>query len=261
MKQKIKNHLAAFTLVEIVVTTTILVILTSIWFYSYSKSISDARDSARIADISTLWSQLSLYKRERWAYPFPWDKFNLVNDTIIVWYQWEMNTKVSLTTASANLPVDPKLKIPYFYSTTRNRQEYQIAASAENSDNPNTILQWDYRSVAKNVLPNIILALDTTSDADISLTTTQSLFLFNKWFNTLPYDFNTGAPYSDNSTLSSMLDSAWNDYWQNTDYRSCQEINLAGKNITASWAAQQEYQILDSNWVLQPELCDWILIP
>jgi len=55
MKQKIKNHLAAFTLVEIVVTTTILVILTSIWFYSYSKSISDARDSARIADISTLW--------------------------------------------------------------------------------------------------------------------------------------------------------------------------------------------------------------
>jgi stress response protein SCP2 len=44
-----------------------------------------------------------------------------------------------------------------------------------------------------------------------------------------------------------MLDNAGDDYWQNTDYRNCEEINLAGKNITGSGAADQEYQILDSN--------------
>ncbi len=258
MKISTKSISSAFTLVEIVVTATILVILTSIWFYSYTKSISDARDTARITDVSALWSQLSLYKRERWAYPFPWDRFNLVNWSVIIGYQWKMNTKVSLTTSSTNLPLDPELKIPYIYSTTRNRQEYQIAASAENSDSPYTILQWDYRSVSKNVLPNIALALDTISDTDISLPSSKSLFLFDKGFNTLPYDFNTGTPYSDGSSLDQMLSAAWDDYWQNTDLRSCSEINLAWKNISATWSTD-EYQTLDSNWVLQDTICDWIL--
>jgi prepilin-type N-terminal cleavage/methylation domain-containing protein len=56
---------SGFTLIEIVVSATILVILTSIGFYSYTKNIADARDSARVTDISALESQLSLYKRER----------------------------------------------------------------------------------------------------------------------------------------------------------------------------------------------------
>lgn len=247
-----------FTLVEIVVTTTILVILTSIWFYSYTKSIWDARDSARITDISALWSQLSLYKRERGAYPFPGDRFNLLNGSVVVAYQWKMNTKVSLTTANTSLPLDPDLEIPYFYSTTRNRQEYQIAATAENSESPYTLLQWDYRSISKNILPNIVLALDTTSDTDISLLANKSLFLFHKGFNTLPYDFGSGDPYSDGTTLTWMLNNAGNDYWQNTDFRSCNEIELAGKNITATWSID-EYQILDSNWILQDTNCSWIL--
>jgi len=252
-----KTH--GFTLVEIVVAATILVILSSIWFYSYTNNISDARDSTRISDISALWSQLNLYKRERWSYPFPWNRFNLLNGSVTVWYQWKMNNQVSLSTAS-NLPLDPELDIPYSYSVTRNRQEYQISGSAENSDSPYTILQWDYRSVSKNLFPNIILAVENETDTDISTSESKSLFLFNKWFNTLPYDFTTGSPYSDGSTLSGMLNTAWNDYWQNTDLRSCEEINLAGKNITAT-GSSDEYQILDSNWVLQNTNCDGILIP
>jgi type II secretory pathway pseudopilin PulG len=74
-----KKQTAAFTLIEIVVSATILVILTSIGFYSYTKNISSARDSARLTDLSALESQLSLYKRERGAYPFPGDYFNILN--------------------------------------------------------------------------------------------------------------------------------------------------------------------------------------
>jgi len=248
----------AFTLIEIVVSATILVILTSIWFYSYTKSISDARDSARITDISALWSQLSLYKRERWAYPFPWDRFNINNGTATVAFQWKMNNKVALSTSSWNLPIDPEMKIPYLYSTSRNRQDYQIAWSIENSDDPYTILQWDYRSVSKNILPNIVLAIETSADTDISLLANKSLFLFNTWFNTLPYDFESGEPYSDGSTLTGMLVNAWDDYWQNVDYRSCNEIELAGKNITASGSTDQ-YQILDDAWILQDTNCSGTL--
>jgi len=60
-----KINSQGFTLVELVVAATILVILTSIGFYSYTKNISDARDSSRIANLSALSSQLSLYKQQR----------------------------------------------------------------------------------------------------------------------------------------------------------------------------------------------------
>jgi len=61
----------AFTLVELIVSTTILAILTTIGFYTYTQYISDARDSVRKTDISTLDSQLNLYKKQRGAYPLP----------------------------------------------------------------------------------------------------------------------------------------------------------------------------------------------
>lgn len=51
-----------------------------------------------------------------------------------------MNNNVALTTSSGKLPVDPELGIPYKYSTTKNRQEYQIGATSENSENPFTLL-------------------------------------------------------------------------------------------------------------------------
>ncbi len=54
-----------FTLVEIIVAATILVILTSIGFYAYTNNIADARDGVRKTDIASLESALNLYKREK----------------------------------------------------------------------------------------------------------------------------------------------------------------------------------------------------
>ncbi|MGB2110540.1 MAG: hypothetical protein ACPHY8_01005 [Patescibacteria group bacterium] len=39
------------------------------------------------------------------------------------------------------LPVDPYTETPYSYSVTNNRQEFQIAATLENSDIPIAYLQ------------------------------------------------------------------------------------------------------------------------
>jgi hypothetical protein len=65
---------------------------------------------------------------------------------------------VSLSTAET-LALDPDLDTPYIYSTTRNKQEYQIAMSLENNDSPIALLQGSYKSVSKNILPTIVLAL------------------------------------------------------------------------------------------------------
>ena len=134
-----KQNIGAFTLVELLVSATILIILTSVGFYSYTKNISDARDSVRRTNISSLSSQLNLYKKERGAFPRPGDSFEIHNDGYVVAYQGFMNKKVPLSTAD-NLPLDPELDIPYLYATTKNRQEFQLALSFENSDNPYAVL-------------------------------------------------------------------------------------------------------------------------
>lgn len=270
MEQKsISKHINSpgFTLIELVVAATILVILTSIWFYSYTENIADARDWVRKTDISSLWSELSLYKKQRGAFPIPWNNFEIHNRGDIVAYQGYMNNNVTLSTAE-KLPTDPDLEIPYIYSTTKNRQEYQLALTLENNDDPHAVLQWNYKSVAKNVLPNIVLATNSTSALEINdavapnngaapWEANRDLFIFDKWFHNLPYDFETWSPISDNTDFIDLLLDAWDDYWQNSDYRDCNEIISAAKSITPS-GSTDEYQILNSSWVLTST---WCLIP
>jgi len=252
----------AFTLVEIVVSATILVILTSIGFYSYTRNISDARDSARITDLSSLESQLSLYKKKRGAFPFPWGYFNITNRWNVVAHQGRMDKTVALSTAT-NLPYDPELNIPYFYATTKNRQEYQLATSMENSDDPFSYLVWNYKSISIQVLPNILLALITSNETEINNAvspwdTNRNLFIFHNGYHTLPYEFGAWGPYSDGSGFDTILADAQSDYWQNSDYRSCSEIEIAGKNITAT-GATDEYQVLSATGTLETVVCNGIL--
>lgn len=245
----------AFTLVELVVAATILVILTSIGFYSYTKNISSARDSARKTDISALSSQLSLYKKQRWAYPHPDSSFNITNKTLIVAKQWSMSQNVALSTAE-KIPLDPELKIPYSYSVTANRQEYQIGGSIENSESPQAIIAWSYKSVSKNILPTILLATWSTSNIEISSGNAgRDFFIFNNGFHTLPYDFESGSPYSDGSSFSWILDDAGTNFFQNSDYRSCEEISTAAKHITPD-GQSDEYQIRDANGALVNQVCN-----
>ncbi len=244
----------AFTLVELVVAATILVILTSIGFYNYTKNISDARDGARHTDLSALASQLSLYKKQRWAYPHPAKSFHITNKGRVVVQQWYMSQNVALSTAQS-IPLDPELHIPYIYSVSSNRQEYQLAGSLENSESPIALVLWDYKTVAKNILPTLVLATESEADVEISSgNPARNLFIFDKGFHTLPYDFDVWIPYSDGTSFSGILDDAWADFFQNSDYRSCEEISTAAKRITPD-GESDEYQIRDADGWLINQMC------
>lgn len=253
-----------FTLVELIVSTTILAVLTTIWFYTYTQYISDARDGVRKTDLATLSSELSLYKKQRGAYPFPWDYFEIHNRWEAVAYQGYMNQNVSLTTAEV-IPLDPELKIPYMYSVTPNRQSHQIGLSIYNNDVPYAMVSWSYKSVAKNVLPNILLATWATSSVEINAwvwnwAVDRTLFIFDQGSHNLPYNFESGLPTSDGTSFNELLAEVWNNYWQNSDYRSCTEIDSAWKNITAT-GSSDEYQILNSTGTLVNTTCNWTITP
>ncbi len=239
MKQN--SHTSAFTLVELVVVATILIILATIGFAAYSDNIPDARDAERKASFANIQAAMKLYKKERWAYPRPGAAFNIVNGNVtnIVAYQGKLDTTVSLSTLD-RLPIDPKTKQTFVYSTTKSRWEYQIAGTLENGDQPKAIVQWDYKSVARNILPTIVLA----ADAETDISTEKSKFLFDGSIYNIPYDIvEPYTPISDDTKdINSLLTDGNVTFWQNSDFRSCEEIIEANKFI-GDW----EYQILDSD--------------
>ncbi len=251
-----KTKKIAFTMVELIVTITIIAILSTIWFSSYISYLWDARDSERKANMWEIISSLKLYKLKRWAYPIPWDHFNITNSWNLVATQWELNEKVLLTTMD-NLPIDPFTNKYYFYSVTKNKQEAQIAITLENWDFPIALLDWDYKTVSKNVLPSILLATWTTTSIEIHTwvldwSINRNLFIMNWWKN-LPYSIlKPNEVFYAWENIDDIIN-LWDiSFWQNSDFTSCTEISEAAKLIHEVWI--EEYQI-NENWYLNNTWC------
>ena len=249
-----------FTLVELIVTITIIAILSSIWFNSYIWYLWEARDAERKANMWEIKSALKLYKQKRWAYPNPWDYFNITNSWNTVAFQWVLNEDVTLSTMD-NIPSDPHTSKKYFYSVSKNKQETQVAITLENWEFPIALLDWDYKSVSKDVLPSIILATTSTSALEIHEwiwdgSINRNKFILN-WGNNIPYTI--VKPYDPLYAWEDVDDilASWNiKFWQNSDYRTCDELQEAAKLIHTTWS--EEYQILYTNWYL---ISTWCLLP
>lgn len=248
----IKNN-KAFTFVELIISSVIIIILMSVWFSSYVENIPVARDTERKTDLINIDVALkSSYQNDK-VYPNTWsssDTFTILNDSLVVATQWKLNENVKISTLS-ELPYDPDLEIPYTYSVTSNRKEYQLWATLESWETPQSLLKWNYKSVSKDVLPSIILAKNTNINIDISIAENKKTFILDGTKYNLPYD-DIGLPYSD-STITD-LDFLFSDpnvnYLQNIDYRNCNEIENAWKYI---WPGT--YQIRTNTWSIVDTTC------
>ncbi len=230
----LKKQKKAFTMTELIVAITIVVILSAIWFVAYSDYISSARDSQRKVDFANIESALKSYKNDRWVYPEPGNTFKITYGTHTLAKQWKLNKWVILDKLD-KLPTDPKKKIYYSYSVTRNNLEYQIAASLENDDNPIALLSGDYKTVAKNVLPTIMLAKEAV---DVDISSEKDSFIYNKLWS-LPYRLKLSWPLNKNITITN-----WEkEIWQNSSFMSCQEIKEAWKAL-CEWCWAINYQIV-----------------
>lgn len=248
----------AFTLVELVVVILIIVILSGIWIISYISYLGDARDTQRKADIAILSSSLRLNKQEKWAFPRPWKSFTLSYKTRenILANQWKMDSDVILSNMD-KLPMDPKTELPYTYSTTKNRQEYQIAYTIENSDIPKAMVEWNYKTVSVNILPSIVLAVEGTAWADVDISSVSNSFILSEQYDNLPYSIDVPfLPISGSNSLSNLIQELKQEnlFWQNSDFRNCAQIKEAGKSL---WKWENQYQIIDENWMLIDTICNF----
>lgn len=82
-----KESLAGFTLVELIVVITILVILGTIAFISLQGYVGSARDSVRIENLANLEKGLRILKITSGSYPMPEVSVNIVASGSLVGYQ------------------------------------------------------------------------------------------------------------------------------------------------------------------------------
>ena len=123
-----QKHKPAFTLVELIVVITILSILWTIAFITLNWYSTQARDSTRITDISSIKTTLELYNLESWKYPLPTD-YTLITYSwwIIVWKQWTFWETAKINVDKLDkIPVDPLVEREYTYSLTDKWNEYQL---------------------------------------------------------------------------------------------------------------------------------------
>ena len=134
--QKNRKSLFGFTLVELIVVITILAILWAIAFISFWWQASSARDSNRVADITSISKSLEIFSVKTGYYPDPSNPFLATYSWGVIWKQGTLGDSV-ITTLSAGWariskkPTDPLTNTEYPYSKTQETREYAIKTDYE----------------------------------------------------------------------------------------------------------------------------------
>lgn len=128
-KHKTKKYYG-FTLVELIIVITIIAILSTIAFVSFSMINQNARDSKRISDIQAIYKWMQLSQIKTWIYPKP-------NGSLFIdkhWYQWYFIEDIkSLWNVFWEL-YDPLDWSKYIYLTNLWDNKLQLWAYLEKND-------------------------------------------------------------------------------------------------------------------------------
>lgn len=238
----------AFTLVELVVVISILAILSTVAVMNYTSYMYDARDSSRLADAGIIKSNLRAHKQKKGAYPLPSSFFVITHSGSTVAKQGILDDTVGIAD-TIHVPQDPRVSRYYGYSTTSNQQAYQIAMTLEKQNKSQAYVDGDYKTVAKNILPSLFLAMTGSANVEIGSGSlpgaeNRKKFILNGSTTNLLYDMKnmmTSQNLLVNGT-GGFIFPITVDFLTNTSFLSCTEIAEAGKSIGAG-----EYQVRSSD--------------
>ncbi len=124
------NNLLGFTLVELIVVITIVWILSTVGFVSYSGYLTWARDSNRISQLTKLSDSLQVYAANK-TLPLPDNYVEITESWSILAYQWEVWVDVLETIDYTNWGKDPRDDSYYTYYLTKDRNNLQLMAFME----------------------------------------------------------------------------------------------------------------------------------
>lgn len=121
MQKKQKMHSLGFTMIELLVAATIIIVLATIGMVSYQNAGKTSRDAKRKADLQIVRQALVLQKADGEGYPTSDD--NNISDSLVVDLQYN-----GYLTAE---PIkDPKNSGPYIYSYSYDAANGKFTLSA-----------------------------------------------------------------------------------------------------------------------------------
>jgi type II secretory pathway pseudopilin PulG len=203
-----------FTLVELIVVITILAILWTIAFISMSWYSKSSRDSVRISDVSNMKTSLELFHLNAGKYPLPDNAEIVTYSWETLWSQWTFwSTVVSNVSRNLNeIPTDPLSDKEYIYSTSWNRNEFQILNLLEWDLAINTIsqtnaastiriprLDWVFNGVfiktANHIVPvpSLVTSLDLTLPLDLKDNVNSIKSQVITWWSNIPKVWNINS--------------------------------------------------------------------
>lgn len=124
----------AFTLVELVITITILVILSTIAFVSFQSYTKDSRDANRLTSINELTKALELEYSKNGSYPTPETSVNILFSGAMLWTQWVIWSTLWNTLNLSSTLKDPLTQKYYTYSIDDSWEKYSVLMFLENQD-------------------------------------------------------------------------------------------------------------------------------
>lgn len=101
----IRNQNRAFTMIELLVSATVMILLTAIALVSFSQAMISSRNAKRKADLETMRQALTLHKQATGYYAAETDPN--FTDLVTVLFAQEYLTEANL--------LDPKNSEPYVY--------------------------------------------------------------------------------------------------------------------------------------------------
>lgn len=118
-----------FTLVELIVTITILAVLSTISYMSFWNITTTARDGKREASVNSIEKVLSARATKVWIYPKPSNAVDITYSWWVVFSQWTFWDSVQreIWWQITKIPKDPLYDTEYTYSTSFKRTEYSIS--------------------------------------------------------------------------------------------------------------------------------------
>jgi len=126
------NQNRGFTLTELIIVVAIFAILSTLAYVSYSWWIQSSRDSVRAEHVNNINTVLNLYRTYRGVYPTPTNAKDILYNGATLWSQWEFGQSTQNEIGKIFWDhEDPKYKIPYTYSTTQSKREYQLGVVFE----------------------------------------------------------------------------------------------------------------------------------
>ena len=228
----------AFTLIELLVSISVITILATIAFNSYSWYSMKSRDSVRMVDVEAINNSLITWVMYTWYYPTPSNWEIITYSWSTVWIQWTIWESVIFNLKeNRDIPLDPLTWKEYTYSVLNTWKEYQLASALEE-------LSFEHNNIFKKVN-----AWDNTGFAyvlwDFNWIFTQVRILNRDYFIAIP------------SIITSTIDTLENIISNNNfviNWLSNLPANYSSSKFNINWSSSSnflnswEYSMILYNW-------------